>query len=285
MTRPQHTAQSSPQSVHSKTQASDIMVIKVGGRFFNELMEQSEDKHPLLHAIDALNLQGKQIVLVHGGGDQVQSQLNALGFKSIKANGLRVTPFDHMPIVAGVLSGYLNKTLVSHSSSIGISAVGITLADGGIALCNPVSAELGAVGAPVAKDPALLKHLLNANMLPIVASIGADARGNLYNINADHAATCIAQLLNANLFLLSDVKGVLDAQGNKLDALSSQQAQQMIAAKIITDGLVIKVNAAQDAADILNAPVTIGSWNDIDGLTDSRRPFGTQIHPHSDSTS
>jgi acetylglutamate kinase len=281
MSRPQ----SATQTQRAKTEAGDIMVIKVGGRFFNELIEQAEHKHPLLHAIDALNLQGKHIVLVHGGGDQVQSQLNALGLKSIKANGLRVTPFDHMPVVTGVLSGFLNKTLVAHSTAVGMSAVGITLADGGIALCKQVSAELGAVGAPIAKDPALLKHLLSANMLPIVASIGSDAHGNLYNINADHAATCIAQILNAKLYLLSDVKGVLDEHGNKLNALSSQQAQQMIAAKIITDGMVVKVNAAQDAADILEAPVTIGSWNDIEGLTDSRRAFGTQIHPHSDSLS
>jgi len=281
MTRPQ----SATQSKSTKTDPDGIMVIKVGGRFFNELIEQAEHKHPLLHALDALNLQGKHIVLVHGGGDQVQSQLNALGLKSIKANGLRVTPFDHMPVVSGVLSGFLNKTLVAHSAAVGMSAVGITLADGGIALCKQVSAELGAVGAPIAREPALLKQLLSANMLPIVASIGSDAQGNLYNINADHAATCIAQLLNAKLYLLSDVKGVLDQQGKKLDALSSQQAQQMIAAKIITDGMVVKVNAAQDAADILEAPVTIGSWNDIEGLIDLRRPFGTQIHPHSDSLS
>ncbi|MBT1449827.1 acetylglutamate kinase [Glaciecola sp. XM2] len=277
--------QAQTQKLGSKTKGGDIIVIKVGGRFFNELFEQSALKHPLLHAIDSLILQGKQVVLVHGGGEQVQTQLTALGFKTVKANGLRVTPFEQMPIVAGVLSGYLNKTLVAHSAAIGINALGITLADGAIAKCRQISQELGAVGAPVANDPGLLKQLIEAGMLPIVASIGCDEKGLLYNVNADHAATCIAQLLNAKLYLLSDVKGVLDADGVKIDELSAEQAQTLIAKNVITDGMIVKVNAAQDAADVLDAPVTIGSWNDIEGLINPRKPFGTQIHPYSDSVS
>lgn len=256
-----------------------VIVIKVGGRFFDELLAAGETKHSLLHAVKALQANGKQIALVHGGGDQVQTQLNALNMHSQKVGGLRVTPFEHMPIVAGVLSGYLNKTLVAHCTSVGLVPVGLTLADGDMTQCVAVNKTLGAVGKPSAKDNRLLLQLLNNNMLPIIASIGADVQGNLYNVNADHAAICVAQLLNAQLLLLSDVSGVLDKDKNKLAELSAEQAQQMVADGVITDGMVVKVQAAQDSADLLGSAVTIGSWNDLISMTSSNATFGTQILP------
>lgn len=263
--------------------AKSIIVVKIGGRFFDELIDAIDNKHALLHAIKSLQQQGHQLVLVHGGGDQVQAQLNALDMHSEKIDGLRVTPFAHMPVVAGVLSGYLNKTLVAHSAAIGLVPVGITLADGNIAQCAPINDALGAVGHPVAKDKRLLQQLLNNNMLPIVASIGADTAGNLYNVNADHAATCVAQLLNAKLLLLSDVSGVQNADKIKLDQLSTEQAEQMIAQHVITDGMIVKVKAAQHSADLLGSAVTIGSWNDLALLASSNAVFGTQIFPRADA--
>jgi acetylglutamate kinase len=278
MSKPQAQAQ----ELRMDNNQHDRLVIKVGGRFFDDLLNHNNSHQKLFYALEALSLQDKQVVLVHGGGEQVQTQLHQLGFTSEKVNGLRITPFEHMPTVAGVLSGYLNKTLVAKCKTLNLHAVGITLADGDIACCRQVSKELGAVGAPQAKDPGLLMQLFEKKMLPIVASIGCDERGALYNINADHAATCIAQLLNAQLFLLSDVPGVLDHEGNKMHELGAQQAQQMIADKHITDGMVVKVNAAQDAADALNSPVTIGSWNDAEALLDRSQPFGTKIFPYTD---
>lgn len=268
---------------------TEVIVVKVGGRFFDELLESKKkacehQSHPLLEAMKALQNRGKKLVLVHGGGDQVQRQLKALNMHSEKLNGLRVTPFSHMPIVAGVLSGYLNKTLVAHSIAFGMPAVGITLADGGISLCQPLDAALGAVGKPEAKSNALLSAILNANMLPVVASIGCDEHAKLYNVNADHAATCIAQLLNAQLLLLSDVSGVLDKDKTKLTTLSAKQADEMIAQGHITDGMIVKVKAAQESADLLASPVTIGSWNELSVLAESvadsgETSFGTQIYP------
>ncbi|WP_371193609.1 acetylglutamate kinase [Glaciecola sp. SC05] len=265
------------------SEQTSIIVIKVGGRFFDELLAVDGNKHPLLSAIKALQSRGKQVVLVHGGGDQVQAQLKALNMHSEKIDGLRVTPFSHMPVVAGVLCGYLNKTLVARSASIGLKSVGISLADGNIAECVQVSQHLGAVGRPIAKDAALLKQLFNNNMLPIVASIGTDKTGNLYNVNADHAAICIAQLLNAKLLLLSDVSGVLNSDKIKLAQLNAKQAQQMIDDKIITDGMIVKVLAAQDSADLLGSAVTIGSWNDLSAMTENDTVFGTQIFPRAEA--
>jgi acetylglutamate kinase len=258
------------------------IVIKVGGKFFTELLAANKHKHALLHGIKSLQQLGTRVVLVHGGGDQVQTQLQALNMHSEKIEGLRITPFAHMPIVAGVLSGYLNKTLVAHCASIQLTPVGLTLADGNMAVCEPVSAVLGAVGAPQGRDATLLRTLLDNNMLPIIASIGADADGNLFNVNADHAATCIAQLLNARLLLLSDVSGVLNEHKIKFDSLSAQQATQLITRNIITDGMIVKVRAAQDSADLLGSAVTIGSWNDLESLTKGDGVFGTQIFPDTD---
>nr|WP_241664512.1 acetylglutamate kinase [Ningiella ruwaisensis] len=256
-----------------------MLVLKVGGRFFDELNLQAQAKHPLLHAVKTLQSQGKKVVLVHGGGDQVQQQLAALNLQSHKVDGLRVTPFEHMPTVSGVLSGYLNKTLVAHSTSIGLTPMGLTLADADIAKCTQVSESLGAVGQPEGKSSRLLKLSLDNGVLPIIASIGADTDGRLYNVNADHAATCIAQLLGARLILLSDVEGVLNQHKIKYNSLSAMLIDELIANKVVTDGMIVKVQAAQDAANMLKSAVTIGSWNDAGKLCLSDGVFGTQIQP------
>lgn len=256
-----------------------VIVLKVGGRFFNDLLQSEATKHPLLHAIKTLQAQGQQVVVVHGGGDQVQAQLKALNLQSQKIEGLRVTPFSHMPVVTGVLSGYLNKTLVAHSASIDLLPVGLTLADGGMAQCYAVNEALGAVGKPLPKNKHLLRLLLDNQMLPIIASIGSDTNGNLYNVNADHAAICVAQLLGARLLLLSDVRGVLNEHKIQLAELSAHEAQQMIANEVITDGMIVKVQAAQEAADLLGTAVTIGSWNELATMTQNNALFGTQILP------
>ncbi len=263
-----------------------IIIVKVGGRFFDELLDATTDGHPLLHALVALQKVGRKAILVHGGGDQVQAQLRALSMPSEKLDGLRVTPFSHMPVVTGVLAGYLNKSLVAQSRAVGLNTVGISLSDGNIASCLPINPELGAVGAPHAGDVTLINALLDNHIMPIIASVGCDEKGNLYNVNADHAATCIAKLVDGQLLLLSDVKGVLNAEKSKLDTLSAEQAKTLVVNKVITDGMIVKVRAAQEAADTLGRNVTIGSWNDVSAFVsdieqsaDLNKAFGTQISP------
>ncbi|WP_395340117.1 acetylglutamate kinase [Ningiella sp. W23] len=263
------------------TDASKPIVIKVGGRFFDELLSATNatNAHPLLNAIKALKSAGRRVVLVHGGGNHVQTQLKALGFVSDKLDGLRITPDTHMPTVAGMLAGFLNKSLVAKSQALHINGVGMSLADGLLAKCEAINPALGAVGAPKENDASLIQILLDANMLPIIASIGADSHGKLYNVNADHAATCIARLIDAQLILLSDVTGVLDDKMEKIDRLTPAHAQQLISDEVITDGMIVKVQAAQDSADALNSAVVIGSWNEAQALLDDKQSFGTQIMP------
>jgi acetylglutamate kinase len=265
---------------------STNIVLKVGGNFFDDTQAQSS----FFNAVSKLKQQGYNIAIVHGGGSQLQTQLTALGFESKKHNGLRISPDEQMPAVTGVLAGTLNKQLVCMAMQYGLSGVGIALCDGNLAHCTEVDASLGAVGYPHPKSAKLLHQLMHANLTPIICSIGSNTEGRLFNVNADQAATCVASLLYADLFLLSDVAGVLDAQKNRISQLSYQRIDELMANGVIADGMVVKVKAAQEAANTLQKPVTIGSWSQVsDLLTDLQEAqnhnteislnTGTQILP------
>ena len=141
--------------------------------------------------------------------------------------------------------------------------------------------ELGAVGSVEPGDATLLKALAATHMLPIISSIGADNKGNLLNVNADQAATVIAQLLDAQLLLLSDVPGVLDANKNLIEHLDTEQIATLIAQNVIRDGMIVKVNAALTAANSLGRSVTIASWKDAEKLLGlmQQQTIGSRIAP------
>jgi len=140
---------------------------------------------------------------------------------------------------------------------------------------------LGAVGAVEPGDPTLLRTLAATHMLPIISSIGADNKGNLLNVNADQAATVIAQLLDAELLLLSDVPGVLDANKNLIEHLDTEQIETLITQNVIRDGMIVKVQAALTAANSLGRSVTIASWKDAEKLLGllHQQTIGSKISP------
>ena len=255
------------------------VVIKIGGSFFETLEDEKAGSNHLLDTIAKLHAKQQSVVLVHGGGDQVLKRLSALGINSVKKDGLRVTPDAHMPIVTGVLAGELNKQLVGQCTKYNINAVGISLADGDIANCVEHPANLGAVGVPSAQNAALLTALIQADMVPIVASIGKDRNGRLYNVNADHGAICIAQLLQTKLYFFADVSGVLDSNKALLPTLSEKQSAKLIEQGVITDGMTVKVQAAQFAANAIQQSVTIASWDDAEKILIDHAMCGTQILP------
>ncbi|MDU0354082.1 acetylglutamate kinase [Paraglaciecola aquimarina] len=176
------------------------LVIKVGGAF----MQSDSHALALLNTLSKLQ-QSYHLVLVHGGGAMVEELMQALNLKSQKIDGLRVTPAEHMPYITGALAGTANKQLSSLAIQAKLTPVGLSLVDGKMCTAKVMRKELGAVGTVQANDPTLLKLLVQTEMLPIISSIGVDASGQLLNINADQAATVIAQLLDAELLLLSDV--------------------------------------------------------------------------------
>ncbi|WP_018982532.1 acetylglutamate kinase [Salinimonas chungwhensis] len=234
---------------------SHPVVLKVGGA----LLDNKEAARLLMQHIAQLQ-QERAVVLVHGGGPVVESMMNKLGLTSHKIDGLRVTPDAHMPVVCGALAGTANKQLCALAIAGGLTPIGLSLMDGNMIHCQVMSAELGAVGLASPGSSVLLEMLISEQMLPVISSIGCDNEGRLLNINADQAATAIAQLLGAELLLLSNVEGVLDDQGQRLPMLNRQQLASLVETKVITEGMKVKTDAALQAANELGRAVFIASW-------------------------
>ena len=259
-----------------KKSNKNILVIKVGGAF----MQAQDAALTLLSTIGELQ-KSYIVVLVHGGGAMVEELLSALNLTSQKIDGLRVTPKEHMPYITGALAGTANKQLCGLAIRAGISPVGLSLLDGNICNTTVMRKELGAVGSVEPGDATLLKALAATHMLPIISSIGADNQGNLLNVNADQAATVIAQLLDAQLLLLSDVPGVLDTDENLIGDLDTQLIETLISQNVIRDGMIVKVQAALTAANSLGHSVTIASWKDPEKLLGllQHQAIGSKISP------
>ncbi len=239
------------------------LIIKLGG----VLLDSEEALARLFAALLAYRQEYQRpLVIVHGGGYLVDDLMNRLNLPVVKKSGLRVTPADQIDIITGALAGSANKTLLSWAVKNGISAVGLSLADGGSVSVTQLSEELGYVGKAAAGSPALINTLTAAGYLPIVSSIGITADGKLMNVNADQAATALAATLGADLILLSDVSGILDGNRQRVPEMTAARAQEMIEQGIITDGMIVKVNAALDAARTLGRPVDIASWREAEKL-------------------
>jgi acetylglutamate kinase len=253
-----------------------VLVIKVGGAFMHNSVVAVE----LLSVLKQLK-HTHQFVLVHGGGPMVEELTAALGFTTQKLDGLRVTPKEQLPFVVGALAGTANKQLCAFAIKAGLSPVGLSLADGGMCRCSMIKPELGAVGQATAGNSDLLKSLTEQHFLPVISSIGADDEGNLLNVNADQAAIVVAQLLSAELILLSDVAGVLDEQKQLISQLEHKTIDQLITQNIIRDGMAVKVRAALDTANAIHKPVYIASWKQPQSLLALAKgqPVGTQVLP------
>ncbi|MHA3353603.1 acetylglutamate kinase [Yersinia enterocolitica] len=252
------------------------LVIKLGG----VLLDSEEALERLFTALVTYREKHERpLVIMHGGGCLVDDLMKKLALPVVKKNGLRVTPADQIDIITGALAGTANKTLLAWAVKHDINAVGLCLGDGNTVSVTPLDTTLGHVGKAEAGSPALVQTLLAANYMPIISSIGITKEGSLMNVNADQAATALAATLGADLILLSDVSGILDGKGQRIAEMTAQKAEQLIAQGIITDGMVVKVNAALDAARSLGRPVDIASWRHADQLPAlfNGVPIGTRI--------
>lgn len=255
------------------------VVIKVGGAF----VESTEHQLPFFQQLISLQQQFN-LLLVHGGGCLVDDTLQNLGFDSQKHQGLRITPAEQAPHVTGVLAGTVNKTLVSEAQQAGINAVGLSLLDGSFTECEQLDVDLGNVGKVTKVNTHLIEILAKSGYLPLISSIGMNAElastSKLLNINADQAATALAQALDARLILLSDVPGVL-LKNKLLPSLTPATMRQLINSGDIHGGMQVKVLAALEVARRLNRAVTIAGWQapeQLKYLLDDQ-PFGTNILP------
>ncbi|PMJ89364.1 acetylglutamate kinase [Vibrio sp. 10N.261.55.A7] len=254
------------------------LVIKLGGA----ALSCSETLSQLFAAIEAYQQQAqRQIVIVHGGGYLVDDLMKKLNLETVKKNGLRVTPYDQIPLMAGALAGTANKLLQGQAIKDGLNAVGLSLADGGLCHVEELDPELGAVGKASPGDSTVLQAILNTGALPIISSIGLTESGQLMNVNADQAAVAVAGALDAELVLLSDVSGVLDGKGHLIESLDEQQASALIQGKVITDGMIVKVEAALEAANDLGRAIQVATWRYPEKLTQlfAGKNIGTQFLP------
>lgn len=252
--------------------AGQSFVVKYGGH----AMGDPEAQRDFAEDIVLLKAVGINPVVVHGGGPQIGAMLKKLGVESTFVDGLRVTDKATAEVAEMVLSGAINKELVGWIAQAGGKAIGISGKDGGLVLAEKVSrtvkdpgsqiesvVDLGFVGEPKQVDTTILKTASAAGMIPVVAPIASDAAGNTYNINADTMAGAIAAALGAaRLFLLTDVKGVLDGNGNLLTDLTPADVARLKQTGVIKGGMIPKletcvaaVEAGCEAAVVLDGRV------------------------------
>ena len=188
---------------------------------------------------------GVNPVIVHGGGPMINKMLERLNIKSEFVGGKRVTDAATMEVVEMVLSGLVNKRIVQAINAQGGRAVGLSGKDANLIICDPADPELGLVGAPRDIDPTLLNKLFEADMIPVIAPLGAGDNGETFNINADTVAGSIAANLKADrLLLLTDVSGVKNANGEVLTELTPKKIRELTASGVITGGMIPKTETA-----------------------------------------
>ncbi len=252
--------------------AGKTFVVKYGGH----AMGDPEAARDFAEDVVLLKAVGINPIVVHGGGPQIGAMLKKLGVESSFVDGLRVTDAETAKVAEMVLSGAINKELVSWISQAGGKAVGISGKDGGFVMAEKVTrttrdpdsnieraVDLGFVGEPKAVDRTVLDTLSSAGMIPVVAPIGVDETGQTYNINADTMAGAIAAATGAaRLFLLTDVAGVLGKDGTLLTDLDPAGIEALRAEGTITGGMIPKletciaaVNGGAEAAVILDGRV------------------------------
>jgi acetylglutamate kinase len=229
------------------------VVLKLGG----ELLEQPADVARVARAIAALS-RTAALVVVHGGGKEIDAALAVAGIPKRQVDGLRVTDPPTLDIVVSVLAGAINTRLVAAVRKAGGTAVGLTAADAAVATMKRAApivsvagdrVDLGLVGAPAGNDtPQLRIDLLARGYVPVVACIGATKTGALLNVNADTLASHLATGLRASrLVIAGGTPGVLDKDGQTIARLTSKDAAALINAGTANKGMVAKLQACRAA--------------------------------------
>jgi acetylglutamate kinase len=202
-------------------------------------------------------------IVVHGGGPQIGSMLKRLAIPSSFVDGLRVTDEAAIEIVEMVLTGSINKQIVSGINAAGGRAVGLSGKDGNLVVArklerfklDPMTLErkavdLGFVGEPENVNPEVLRTIISSDLIPVIAPIGVGHKGETFNINADTVAGSVAGAMKAaRLLLLTDVEGVLDRDGKLIPKLSIAEARALMADGTISGGMIPKIETAIDAVE------------------------------------
>lgn len=237
-----------------------VVVVKFGGNAMSspELFDHFAKDVVMMHRI------GMRPVIVHGGGPQIGEWLARLGKRSEFVDGRRVTDAETLEVAQMVLIGKVNSDIVTALNTFGPLAVGITGTDAMLLEAEALDPDLGFVGDVTRVNPELIRRTLSMDLIPVIATIGADDAGQTYNINADDAATEIAQSLEAEkLMFLTDVPGLmgdLDDPGSLITTVTAARVRELIATGVISGGMIPKMEACIRAIER-----GVGSVHLVDG--------------------
>ena len=233
-----------------------VMVVKYGGNAMTDPILESSFARDIV----MLKTVGIHPVVVHGGGPQVDNLLKELGRSSDRIDGMRVTDKPTMDVVEMVLGGSVNKSIVNLINKHGGRAIGLTGKDASLIRAkklpmtktdeqgNQQQIDLGFVGDVVSINRDVIDLMIASNFIPVIAPLGVDDEGNTYNINADVVAGKVAEFMLAEkLILLTNIKGVLDKEGNVATGLTPAKVDEMIADGTISGGMIPKISYALEA--------------------------------------
>ncbi|PWM01507.1 MAG: acetylglutamate kinase [Clostridiales bacterium] len=228
--------------------ANKIIVVKYGGN----AMLNEELKSAVMNDIVLLSLIGIRVVLVHGGGPEITETLKAMGKTSTFVEGRRVTDEETAGVVQMVLAGKINKSLVNRIGAIGGKAIGLCGLDGRMIRAEALDMDRwGYVGNITQVDPQPVLDVLAMGYIPVVATVGYDDAGNVYNINADTAASRLAGVLKAEcLISLTDIAGIMrdkDDPDSLIPRLHVSEAPQLVHEGVISGGMIPKVECCIEA--------------------------------------
>ncbi len=226
-----------------------IIVVKYGGN----AMISEELKLQVMEDIVLLWLIGVKPVLVHGGGPEISEMLKKVGKESVFVDGLRVTDKETAEIVQMVLAGKINKQLVNLLGEFGGNAVGISGIDGHLIEAKVKDERLGFVGEITNVNVQPILDLIEKQYIPVVSTVGCDSQGNVYNINADTAASYIAGAMKAErLITMTDIPGILrdvNDPDSIIKRVNIDEARQLFADGVITGGMIPKVECCIEAIE------------------------------------
>jgi len=270
---------------HGKT-----IVIKYGGNAMTDPVLQQDFAEDVV----LLKLVGMNPVVVHGGGPQIEELLTKLGKKGHFIQGMRVTDKETMDVVEWVLAGEVQQDVVGLINAAGGKAVGLTGRDGGMIRARKLKVQdkddpskehdIGQVGDIVSIDPSVVKALQDDQFIPVVSPIGFGENNESYNINADVVAAKLATVLQAEkLLMLTNIRGVLDKQGQLMTELTPKRIDELVADGTISGGMIPKIAGAIDAAKS-----GVNAVHIIDGRVPhamlleilSDQAYGTMIRSH-----
>jgi len=242
-----------PNEVRRTANHERALVLKFGG----ELIEDRAHLATVVSAIASI-ARTSPVVVVHGGGKEIDAALKVAGIEKRQVDGLRITDQATLDVVVAVLAGSVNTRLTAALNAAGVAAVGLTGADGACGLSQTApphtavggrTVDLGRVGIPVDKaDPRVLQTLVAARFVPVIACIGMDAEGGLLNVNADTFAGHLAARLGAQrLVVAGTTPGVLDRSGATMPMLDASALGRLVNDGTATAGMVAKLRACEHA--------------------------------------